>query len=408
MNKNIILVLLFLICLTHEGLSARPEYSLRIRTNRCTTCHSNPAGGGHRNLIGKSFGPKSAPLKSFSKQDIFGFDLRSIAYTPITKNTKKHKSGAGIMAAIPSISVPFNSTEEGREWRLVYSQSIGGFGGFTTPRDAYLRVKLYDDYRFSPQFISVGRLSSPFGIVTDEHRTYVRQQTGTSWNDYEMSVLLSGDWSYALHYDIAMVNGQQKGGKNLGDNLIYEWGGSINLRYMTPWRWMIGTSASAHQCFSFKTLKLGEENCSAALSAYQALSLESLTNDWLSGVFLAEVVAGYNTNSKLQGKSFVSNLDYLNTVLDNKMSVGSLLQLNYNFQPDWTFIVKYDFLTLDWEYRKDAYYRLGFGLRHFFNNQTSLQARYEKAIVTPVDEQNSETLGLAAQDVLWVLLQIKI
>ena len=410
MKTIIILAFFFFTFLLPEKLSAKPEYAIRIRTNRCTTCHSSPAGGGHRNLTGKSFGPKSAPLTSFSEQDIFGFDLRGIAYTPIfTKDEKNRKSGLGIMAAIPSVSIPFSSTTEGKEWRLVYSQNIGGFSaGSASLRDAYLRVKLYDDYRLYPQFISVGRFSPPFGLMTDEHRTYVRQQTKTSWNDYEMGFLFSGDWSHALHYDIAVVNGQQKGGKNFGEDLIYEWGAFINIRYMATWGWMVGTSASTHQCLSFKDFKYKEEDCSAAVSLYQALSLDSLTNDWFPGVLLAEVVAGYNTNSRLESKSFVSNSNYLTAVLKDKVSIGSLIQLNYNFQPDWTIIVKYDYLTLDWEYRKDAYYRLGFGLRHFFNNQVSLQARYEKAIATPLDEKNPKIQELASQDAIWVLLQIKL
>ncbi len=190
---------------------ARPEYSARLRTNRCTTCHTSPAGGGHRNLTGKAFGPKSAPLKAFSKQDIFGFDFRALVHTQL-KNIKDAKNGMGIMVGIPSVSIPFHSSEGGKEWRLVYSQNIGGFGLTTVPREAYLRVKLYDDYRAYPQFISVGRFSAPFGLLTDEHRTYTRWQTRTTWNDQEMGLLFSGDWTPALHYDLSIVNGEQTQG----------------------------------------------------------------------------------------------------------------------------------------------------------------------------------------------------
>ena len=411
--KKIFAILCFFFLFSEE-LLAKPEYAVRIRTNRCTTCHSSPAGGGHRNLTGKAFGPKSAALKSFSEQDIFGFDLRAIAYTPL-KNIDKQKNGLGVMAAIPSISVPFSSNEKGLEWRLVYSQNIGGFGGFTTPRDAYLRIKLYDDYRVFPRLIMVGRFSSPFGLMTDEHRTYVRQQTRTSWNDQEMGILLSGDWSYKFHYDIAFVNGEQTKGQGFGDGLIYEWGAIANIRYLANWGWIAGASSSAHNCVPlYKKAEEGKEaeakgkKCSAAVSVYQTLSLDSLTNNWLPGVLLAEAVAGYNTNSRLQGTRFVFNPNYLTVVLEDKYSMGARVQWNYNFLPDWSLIVKYDYLTLDWEFRKDAYYRLGFGFNHFFNNQTSLQIRYEKAFATPVDEINAEKKGLAAQDVIWMLLQVKI
>ncbi|MDE0118702.1 MAG: hypothetical protein OXM55_01680 [Bdellovibrionales bacterium] len=401
--KKLFPFLVFLFFLSEE-LLAKPEYAVRIRANRCTTCHSSPAGGGHRNLTGKAFGPKSAPLKSFSEQDIFGFDLRAIAYTPL-KNVDKQANGLGVMAAIPSVSIPFHSNDKGLEWRLVYSQNIGGFGGFTTPRDAYLRVKLYDDYRAFPQFITIGRFSPPFGLMTDEHRTYVRQQTKTSWNEQEMGILLSGDWSYKFHYDIAIVNGEQTKGQGFGEGLIYEWGAIANIRYLANWGWMAGVSGSAHHCVPVRE---EGKKCAAAASLYQVLSLDSLTNSWLPGALLAEAVAGYNTNSHLQGTKFVSNLNYLTSVLEDKYSVGARVQWNYNFFPDWTFVVKYDYLTLDWEYRKDAYYRVGAGLNHFFNNQTSLQVRYEKAFATPADEVNAEKKGFAGQDIIWLLLQVKI
>ena len=201
--------------LTVSEVLARPEYALQIRTNRCTTCHSNPIGGGHRNLTGKAFGPKAAPLEAFSQQDIFGFDFRNIFYTPVKKeDIEKGKSGWFIMTALPSISVPFNKSN-GKEWRLVYSHNLNGYPKWA-PHDAYLRVQLYEDYRLYPQYVLVGRFSAPFGLLDDEHRTYIRQQTKTAWNDKEVGVLLSGDWSHRLHYDLAVVNGEQTAGIGFG------------------------------------------------------------------------------------------------------------------------------------------------------------------------------------------------
>ena len=381
---------------------ARPEYSARLRTNRCTTCHTSPAGGGHRNLTGKAFGPKSAPLKSFSKQDIFGFDLRVLAYTQF-KNIKEKKNGLGIMTSIPSVSIPFHSSKEGdKEWRLVYSQNIGGFGATPAPREAYLRIKLYDDYRAYPQFISVGRFSAPFGLLTDEHRTYVRWQTRTSWNDQEIGMLFSGDWTPALHYDLSIVNGEQTHGA-FGNDGILNWGSVLNLRYMsTKLGWIAGLSASAH---NIKQCAESIQKCSSALSLYQALSLDGLTNNGLPGLLLTEVVAGYNTNHRLQGTDFVSNSQYLK-LLNEKYSIGGRAQWNYNFFPNWSLIAKYDYLTLDVAYWGDAYHRIGAGINHFFNNQVQFQVRYEKAIATPDSE--SENPEKAGQDIIWALLQIKI
>ena len=402
--KNLFLFFgLSLFFILNHASYAKPEYSARLRTNRCTTCHSSPAGGGHRNLTGKVFGPKSAPLTSFAKQDIFGFDLRGIAYAQL-KDTAKSENGVGVMAAIPSVSIPFHKTEEGKEWRLVYSHNIGGFGGFSTPRDAYLRVKLYDDYRAYPQFISVGRFSAPFGLLTDEHRTYVRWQTKSSWNDQEMGLLFSGDWSPALHYDLSIVNGEQTLG-SFGEGRILDWGSILNLRYMaTSLGWIVGLSASAH---NIKQCAESIKKCSSAVSLYQALSLDGLTNNLFPGMFLAEVVGGYNTNHRLTGQDFVANSKYLE-LLNEKFSIGGRAQLNYNFFADWSFIAKYDYLTLDVEYYGDAYHRIGAGINHFLNNQVQLQIRYEKAIATPDSETSAKKPEKAGQDVIWALLQVKI
>ena len=374
----------------------RPEYALKLMTNRCTTCHANPVGGGHRNLVGKFYGPKSAPLESFSKQDVFGFDFRTIFYTPVkTKDRQSGKSGMGVMAALPSISVPF-SKQKGREWSLVYSHNVGGFHG-TSPRDAYLKVRLYEDYRWYPQYILIGRFSSPFGLLDDEHRTYIRQQTRTSWNDQEVGILFSGDWSYSLHYDFAFVNGEQTGGTSFGTNQVSAWGSVANVRtFLSSWGWMLGASASYYR---------NKQN-SSALSIYQNLSVGHLTKGLLPGNLTTEVVLAQKMNSRMPVQ-FFSEAAYRTQVKDGN-SLGYKVQWNYNFKMDWKFVFKYDYLILERDYAGDSYQRYGFGLRHFFNNQVSAQLRYEKALASQESELVSQKRGLGSQDVIWALLQVKI
>ena len=395
MNKIYIALLLIF---GSSELCARPEYALQIRTNRCTTCHSNPAGGGHRNLVGKAFGPKSAPLESFSQQDVFGFDFRSIAYSPVKKTDReKGKSGLAVMTALPSISVPFNRAN-GREWRLDYSHNIGGFPSAAL-REAYLSVKLYDDYRLYPQYILVGRFTAPFGLLDDEHRTYIRQLTKTSWNDKEMGVLFSGDLSHVWHYDLALVNGEQSAGAGFATaNRISQWGGLFNMRALfSSWGWMLGASASYYN----------NDKNSYALSFYQNLSMDSLTKNLLPGNLTAEAVFAHQMNSRLEHTGFFSDSEYEKQV-KNSDSLGYKVQWNYNLKPDWKLIFKFDHLALNTHYLGSYYQRYGLGLRHFFNNQVSAQFRYEKAIATHGSEQNLEASGLAGQDSIWALLSVKI
>lgn len=386
-------IYLWLLFLIAPEVLARPEYALQIMSNRCTTCHANPVGGGHRNLVGKAFGPKPTTLESFSQQDVFGFDFRTIFYTPVKKEDRaKGKSGMGVMAVIPSVSVPFNKAED-REWRLVYSHNLGGFHG-STPRDAYLRIQLYEDYRSYPQYIMIGRFTAPFGLLDDEHRTYVRQQTKSSWNDFEVGFLFSGDWSSSLHYDLALVNGEQTGGTGFVGTV---WGGIANMRaFFSDWGWMLGASASYWT----------NDKNSSALSLYQNLSVGRWTKQLLPGNLTAEAVLARHNNSRVPS-SFFSESDYRTQVEDGN-SLGYKVQWNYNFRPDWKLIFKYDYLVFDLNYANDSYHRYGFGLRHFFNNQASVQLRYEKAIANSQSEQAPETRGLAAQDVVWALLQVKI
>ena len=376
-------------------LLARPEYALQIRTNRCTTCHANPAGGGHRNLVGKAFGPKSAPLESFSQQDVFGFDFRTIAYSPVKKEDReKGRSGLAIMTAMPSISVPFNKAN-GKEWRLNYSHNFGF--PLASHHEASLSVKLYDDYRLYPQYILVGRFTAPFGLLDDEHRTYIRQLTKTSWNDKEMGVLFSGDWSHVLHYDLALVNGEQTAGRAFTRNLISKWGGLFNMRALfANFGWMLGASASYYN----------NDQKSYALSLYQNLSMDTLTKNLLPGNLTAEAVFTHQMNSRM-ATSFFSNSKYREQVLETD-SLGYKVQWNYNFKPDWKLIFKFDHLALNTEFLGSYYQRYGLGLRHFFNNQVSAQFRYEKTLATHGSEQTPETSGMGAQDSIWALLQVKI
>ena len=391
----------FILIFSIPEVSARPEYALQIRTNRCTTCHTNPVGGGHRNLVGKAFGPKPAALESFSQQDVFGVDFRTLLYTPVKKEDgEKRKSGMGVMAALPSISVPFNKSN-GREWRLLYSHNVGGFDSDRpkpAARNAYLRVQLYEDYRLYPQYILLGRFSSPFGLLDDEHRTYVRQQTRTTWNNQEIGILFSGDFSHRFHYDLALVNGEQTAGADFDSNQIFLWGGVANLRALfASWGWMLGASASYYN----------NDKNSSALSVYQNLSIGHLTKQLLPGNLTAEAVLARKMNLRIP-PTFFTDITYRKGISESD-SLGYKVQWNYNFLPDWKFIFKYDHLVLDKDYMGDSYQRYGLGLRHFFNNQVSAQVRYEKAIAHPESEQApAPGLGWAKQDIIWALLQVKI
>ena len=407
-------ILAGLLFFAQKSAFARPEYALQIQTNRCTTCHTSPAGGGHRNLTGKAFGPKAAPLQPFSEQDVFGFDFRTVLYTPVQKEDReKKRSGLGVMTALPSVSVPFHKSG-GREWRLLYSHNIGGFLVHGANRDAFLRVKLYDDYRLYPQYVTAGRFNAPFGLLDDEHRTYIRQQTKTTWNQRDIGLLLSGDWTHRLHYDLALVNGEKTEGATIAPKQILQWGTVANLRYLSGFGLMAGVSASYYH-------GTDKENRTHAFSLYKNLLLDNLTKGFLPGDISAEAVLARNGKKHAMEKNpliygstgdFVSNTEYINKIKEgNSDSLGGKVQWNYRFLPAWRFILKYDYLALDREFLADGYQRIGGGFRYFFTNQTSAQIRYEKAIVGHKSETElpaDSPKGFGAVDAIWALLQVKI
>lgn len=174
---------LFFLLMSPAAL-ARPEYAVK-QNSSCTACHVSPWGGGPKTVYGKFYGSRDYPMAKTSSSDLYSVSVREIAYYPNSPSTTAN--GLALMEASASGNVPVIQNEDGTEFRLVgtYNASPVGSGA----REVYFRWKPTSDENAPLAYLTVGRFNAPFGLLTDEHRTYVRIQTNMSLNSFENGAL---------------------------------------------------------------------------------------------------------------------------------------------------------------------------------------------------------------------------
>ena len=398
MRPNFWISLTFLgLSLLAPALSARPEYAARYHVNRCTVCHVSSVGGGVRNKNGKLYGLRNLGVNAFSTQDLISADIRALYYQP--EKPSSTPGGLGIMAANVSANVPVhNLTLKTPGLRVVLSENVGGFpGGAGGPRDAYARIKYYSDNEthWYPQYVLLGRFHAPFGVMNDEHRTYTKIQTKTTWHDFEMGAMFSGDPLESLHYDLALVNGKKTGGVSLGSGVATQWGSVLNFRW-TPAKLplVLGFSSSY-----LDGLQGGHSPFSGSL--YSIVTLDKITHYHVRGSVILEYVEAKFWNSSIS--NFISDSSYQTAVQDSQ-STGWWAQFNYELNPRWTLNYKYDQLILDKKFPGDGYIRNGFGFTYVADANVLLKARLEKALATASAEANGSERG--ALDAGWLEIQL--
>lgn len=377
---------------------ARPEYAAKMGVNRCTMCHVSPVGGSIRNLTGKVFGARGFQLGPYSNQDLIYVDARAIYYSPENTNPPS-RGGLAWMAGIVGANIPLTAAEDTKKLRLVWAQNLGGFSQ-AADRELYVRWEGHadSDPNYNPQYVLVGRFPAPFGIITDEHRIYTRLQTQTTWNNFEMGVLTSGNATEVFHYDLALVNGQNTAGTTLAADQDTNWGGIVNLRISpTDIPVLFGISASHHNNYTTPSTSAGV--------LYGLISLDRLKSRPLPSTILFEYARAYKMNRSLEVGFLDTSTTYDETI-QNSDSEGILAQLNYDFSPLMTLILRYDQLILDVKYPKDAFRRYGVGIRHHVHANTMVQMRYEMSEANQPTQKN--TSAKSAIDALYLLLQVAI
>lgn len=392
-----------ILSLVAQNASARPDYALANGINRCTACHYSPAGGGPRNLNGKYYGTAGYKISPFSAQPYAGGEFKMLYYSP-DRHTQAI-GGAGIMAGAIWAALPLTESPSGKsETRIVAEHNIGGFSAAPV-RNLYLQFAPKDDLTNSllPTHFEIGRIIPPFGIMTDEHRTYVRMQTATMWNQHvRVGALASANPVDMIHYDLGIFNGQTANGTATGAaGQSAQWSYFGNLRIM-PSRGGFFLGASA----SFSEPDPGPNQLSkSAQSVYGAISLTRLTGAWINATILAEYAQAKNWNASFSSLLVSDTTTYAPSIASSS-SEGYLTQVNWDLSPRFQLQYKYDVLMLDRDYPADAYQRHGFGFRYIFGPNMWLQARYENAFAgRPGEEAGTKTGGLNA---FWSVLNVGI
>jgi hypothetical protein len=371
-------------------VSALPEYAARYGINSCTACHFSPVGGGPRTINGKLFGAHGYALNPALIQEYVSADFRGVFYYPERAN--QSKSGLGIMSGSVAGHV---ALDEAQKIHLVIESNIAGFQ-LAAARDTY------GLYQFSPEgkpawfeSLMIGRFRAPFGIITDEHRTYTRLQSGTEWYAMEAGVMLSGEVPKAdLHYDLAWLSGENTGGEAITQNGAGLWGTVLNLRYM-PGPVMWGASYSYHRHDPRSDSRM-------AASIYAIVSLGRWTESRVPVTIELEAVRAWNWGGNL-GRGFVNDPGY-GASLTKTQSQGYLTEITWQVSPHFSWLYKMGYLTPDRNYPADYYSRHGIGFRWWPGPNVEVQLRAEMAQATPPSEKGS--LAWGAENATYALLQL--
>lgn len=291
------------------------------------------------------------------------------------------------------------SSPERYEAKFVMNLNLGGFTAAGTNRDTYLRYKIREDDEISwlPQYYVLGRFLAPFGVSTDEHRAYARMITKTSWHDLDAGLLMSGDPSGTIHYDIGLLSGEKNGGSSIASGGATRYGYMVNLRWMPSWfPATLGLSANY-----YRRSEGAEGATASSLYALYSLTRSSLLSRWIRGSIAAEYVTARQWNeSQVQ---LVSSPTYLGA-LKNERAEGWYSALVIDLNPKVSLVFRYDRATLDVGFPSDFYERTGIGIKHYVGPNMSFSVRTEFAKATHPTEANGTATG--AQNATWLLMQV--
>lgn len=393
--------LIFGLILSSYQAQARIEYALTNRIVTCTACHVSPFGGGPRYLDGKLFGSRKDEPSKLSFQDKWSLDARLISYYPEGGN--ESRQGTALMTTSVGANIPIKKNANGGEQRFVGVYSLGVVQ--QGPRDIYGQW-MSKARTENPVYVQVGRFNIPFGLLTDEHRTYTKLLTRTEIFDYEIGASFSGDIKGGLHYDFAVTNGFQSGGTFNANTSAKPDATSAtfgNVRWMPSFLpLLIGLSAGEHQ-------RLPQYSRPVAVTAYAALSLDRLTKNYLSGSIMAEVVQARHWSDPAINPNInryfipAAYTAYVETV-DREAAQAWLAQMDINLTNRLVFQYKYDRLTFVPRYTRDRFERNGVGLKYFVDANLTFWTRYEYASVG-----RSEIIGsnvFSEVNAFWAMMQL--
>lgn len=204
-------VALLVLAVLAPPASAEP-YLAVYKGMQCSSCHSHPAGGGKRNVLGNAFAQTEMPATRVGEGDIWtgqvmswlgtGGNLRTefrYVDTPNQEETSEFDVVRGTIY-IEATVIP--------ERLSVYVDQQVAPGG-SLNREAYLKLKS-DSGKWT---LTTGQFFLPYGLRLQDDSAFVRQVTGINFNNPDRGVQASfetGVWSTML----SVTNGSGGGAEN--------------------------------------------------------------------------------------------------------------------------------------------------------------------------------------------------
>jgi hypothetical protein len=274
------------------------------------------------------------------------------------------------------------------------------------PREAYVRWSLASKPGSTPPMITVGRFYVPFGLLTDEHRTYTRIQTNMTINNYDLGAALSVNPREDLHFDLVAVNDFQTGGSFSAGEL--PWGLVGNVRWNpSSLPFLLGLSGNYEHTLNSPQPLAG--------SLYTVLSADRLTSSKVSGSVQFEGVMARNWNNPAVNTGGVNpslseffiptaNASYVSTILTST-SLGLYGLAKFNLTHVWTLVYRFDYFAPDITSSSVNYTRNGFGFEAYLNSNLIWNARYE-TVTVPGFISTSGNSALATQSDIFTMLRL--
>ncbi len=405
-HPTLILIIFGLLVTLTISAQARPEYALQ-RTTNCITCHALPMGAGPRNVFGKIFGSRSYKTAETSNSDLYYGDFRAEYFSPIEKPREAGKAnGLALMVAAASVNVPIRIRDDGSSLRAVLTYDMGILSQGT--REAVFLWTLPTEKNvFLPDQVLFGRFYAPFGLLSDEHRTYTKMQTRTAFRDFNMGGLMAWDFSDNMHLDLAVTDGNpQAGSLSTGD---VESAVFANLRWIpSALPFLFGVSYTHHESQVNDPASTLITPVGQAGAGYLGIDFNRITSGRWNAVVTGETVIakGFNGNTEMASFFFPSDgtaSAYQNAV-SSSQSRGYYSQFKWDITRNITFMYKFDYLQPDVRFPGDYFLRNGIGFRYQFESNEIVYLRYEKSTVTRPEIQNSS--AFTAYDDIWLMLRI--
>mgnify|MGYP000235545891 CR=1 FL=1 len=202
---NWIAALVIVHALLFFSKEVRAEPYLAYKNNfACSNCHVNPDGGSLRNQAGQAYGQSVLAAKS-SQLDTSSF-LRVADYLQLggdmrfnanfeQNDTDQETQSFEIHSAqiYAAVSLP------GEKLSLILDQTVAP--GVSINREAYLLYKMGDD-----QYLKMGKMFLPFGIRLEDDSAFVRQVTGTNFDNSDNGIAYGKSFG-RTELDIFVTNG---------------------------------------------------------------------------------------------------------------------------------------------------------------------------------------------------------